>query len=151
RDLGDHRSRDRAHPAELPSLPVRAHLPRRHPAGNLRLDDRGHVRAPGNAHEPDDREARPRRVGAQPPHPDPGRQHPSRAGNRSPSFTEPFMKRKTWILSAAAAAAVAAAVSLAARARTGTEVTVTVSAPLPAVTVAEVKPIKSAPREEITG
>jgi len=61
------------------------------------------------------------------------------------------MKRKSWILSAAAAAGVAVAVALAARAKTGTEVAVAVSAPLPAVTAAEVKSIKSAPREEITG
>ena len=61
------------------------------------------------------------------------------------------MKRKTWILSAATAAAVAVAVALAARARAGTEVAVAVSAPLPPVTAAEVKSIKSAPREEITG
>lgn len=64
------------------------------------------------------------------------------------------MKRKTLIVSAAAAVAVAVAVALAAYAKAGTEVAaLAVNAPAAAVnlTVAEVKPVKSAPREEITG
>jgi RND family efflux transporter MFP subunit len=62
------------------------------------------------------------------------------------------MNRKTLIYSSVAALAVAAAVALSARAKTRTAVSVAANAPAAApVSVTEVKSIKSAPREEITG
>src|SRR5262249_12556331 len=100
----------------------------------------------------DDREARPRRVGTQPAHADSRREHSSRAAPRSPSDPEPAMKRKTLIVSSAAALAVLAAVGLAAMAKTtAAPAPVAQGTPLPSVTMAEVKPVTSAPKEEITG
>jgi len=61
------------------------------------------------------------------------------------------MKRKTLIYSSAAALAIIAAVALSARAKTRTAVTVAAGNPPPAVNVTEVKSVRSAPREEITG
>ncbi len=61
------------------------------------------------------------------------------------------MKRKTLISSSAALLAVIVAIALAARAKTETAVAVAPGATLPAVTLAEVKPVTSAPKEEITG
>ena len=61
------------------------------------------------------------------------------------------MKRKTLIYSSAAALAIIAAVALSARAKTRSGVTVAAGNPPPAVNVTEVKSVRSAPREEITG
>ncbi len=62
------------------------------------------------------------------------------------------MTRKSVVyVSAALALATAVAVSLSARARTSVRVSSAPKAPSPAVSVAEVKSIRSAPREEITG
>jgi RND family efflux transporter MFP subunit len=62
------------------------------------------------------------------------------------------MKRKTVVVSSAAALAVIAAVALSAGAKSGTDVKEAVSGAVPpAVSVTEVKSVKSAPREEITG
>ena len=62
------------------------------------------------------------------------------------------MTRKTLIYSAVAAVAVAAAVAVSARAKTRTPVTMSANAPAPAaVSAVEVKAVRSAPREEITG
>src|SRR2546423_632140 len=131
RDLGDHRSRGRTDQAELRSLSGRALLPHRHPAGNLRIADRRHLRAPGHAHEPDEREAGSRRVGTQSSHPDSRGQHSSRAKARRPFPAEPFMKRQTLIYSGVAALSVAAALALSARAKTRTNVDVAANAPTP--------------------
>jgi RND family efflux transporter MFP subunit len=62
------------------------------------------------------------------------------------------MTRKTLVWSTAATLAVAAAVALSARAKTQAPLTAAANAPAPsAVSVAEVKAVRSAPREEITG
>jgi RND family efflux transporter MFP subunit len=61
------------------------------------------------------------------------------------------MKRKILLSSAAAALAVAAAVALSARAKSRTPVADTQSVAAPAVSVAEVKPVTSVAKEEITG
>ena len=62
------------------------------------------------------------------------------------------MKRKTVLFSSAAAAAVIAAVALSVRAKDSAAAAVPANGPVAAaVTVADVKPVKSAPREEITG
>ncbi|MGZ6124252.1 MAG: efflux RND transporter periplasmic adaptor subunit, partial [Myxococcales bacterium] len=62
------------------------------------------------------------------------------------------MSRKTFLYSAVAALAVAATVALSARAKTRTPVNLAANNPGPApVSLAAVKAVRSAPREEITG
>jgi membrane fusion protein, multidrug efflux system len=62
------------------------------------------------------------------------------------------MKRKTLVYSSAAALLLAAAVALSARAKTRAAVSLTTNnPPPPPVSLAEVKAVRSAPREEITG
>src|SRR5207302_5679666 len=121
-------------------------VPHRRALGNFRLDDRRHLPAARNAHEPDDGKARPRRVGAQPPHADARRI----GANRRIESTEPFMHRKFLVFLAAAGIAALGAVALSARAKTPVNLAANNPGPA-AVSLAKVVTVKSAPREEITG
>src|SRR5204863_4653007 len=100
------------------ALPGCGRMPHRYSERNLRLDDRRHVCAAGDPHEPDGKEARPRRVGALAAHAHPRRK---RAGRTRRSIatprTEPSMNRKIAISLGTGALAVAAAVVLPANAQ----------------------------------
>src|SRR4051812_9514018 len=91
-------------------------------------------------------------MGPQPPHADPRRQRSPGPRPRTPPCPEHAMTRKTITWSAVTAVAIAVAVALAARAKTQAPIAAGANDPKPAaVNLAEVKTVRSAPREEITG